>query len=300
MTARGVLGMQIGVSIYSLCSAVNKKELSIFDAVREIAACGADCIEFVDFMMEDGDGFVDALNAVVREAGLAVASYSIGAHFVGLSEGEYAAEIARVKAQIDVAHAIGARVMRSDLLRGARTDAENAAECFARDLPVLAKAARELATYAKTRGVMLTVENHGMYVNGADRVRNLITTTAHENYGCTLDIGNCLCVDEDPMAFTKALLPYAKVVHFKDFLIRRATNMPARSKTGCPGWITTPGGHYLRGTIIGDGDVDTASVMERIKAFGFDGAVIIEFEGLEDCRAAVKASLENVRRFAGK
>ena len=290
--------MQIGLSIYSLCSAINKKELTILDAVREVAACGADCIELVDFLMEDSPTFLDELKAVLCETGLTVSSYSIGAHFLGLSDEEFAAELERVKRQIDTAHAIGAAVLRSDLVRGARTAAENTAECFARDLPVLTKAAQELADYAKPLGITITVENHGMYVNGADRLRHLISNTARENYGCTLDIGNCLCVDEDPMAFTQQLLPYANVVHFKDFLIRPASDDSARSKTGQPGWITTPGGHFLRGTIIGDGDIDTASVMRRIQAFGFDGAVIIEFEGLEDCREGAKASLANVRRFA--
>ena len=291
--------MQIGLSIYSLCSAINKKDLTTLDAVREIAAYGADCIEFVDFLMEDGDGFIDALNAVVRETGLSVSSYSIGAHVLGLSAEDYAAELARVKRQIDTAHALGAKLLRSDLVRGARTTAENEAECFAHDLPTLVAAAQELADYARPLGMDITVENHGMYVNGADRLRNLITQTARGNYGCTLDIGNCLCVDEDPMAFTRALLPYAKIVHFKDFLIRPASDVPARSKTGRPGWITTPAGHFLRGTIIGDGDIDTPAVMRRIQAAGYNGAVILEFEGLEDCREGAKASLANVRQFAG-
>ena len=290
--------MQIGLSIYSMAAALRTGELSLTDAVREIAAYGADCIELTSAVIPDLEGVAEALQAVLEETGLPVASYSMGENFIGRTPEEYEAALDNVRKHMRIAKQLGARAVRSDLVGWKAGFDALAAECFDADLPLLVETAGRLADYAAAIDLAFTVENHGMYMNGSDRVRRLIKQVNRDNYRCTLDIGNCLCVDEDSVAFTKRLLPLAEVIHFKDFLVRRATHDPTRSKTGRDNWIPTPGGNFLRGTIIGDGDIDTAHIMSMIKTSGYDGAVIIEFEGPESCRQAAKQSLENVKRFA--
>jgi len=291
--------MQVGLSVYSLFGAIHRKEMNVLDAVRLAAEWGADCVELVDFVLpaEDAD-FSAALGDVLKATGLTVSSYCTGINVLGVTAAERAAAMAKVKAKIDFAHSVGTKVFRSDLA-GGRNAAECGAVAFDADLPALVEAAQELADYAKPRGITITAENHGIYVNGADRLQRLVAMTDRDNYGCTLDVGNCLCVDEDAYAFTNTLLPCAKAVHFKDFLVRQATGDAARDPAGRANWLTTRGGNFLRGTIVGDGDIETAAVMGLLKQANFNGPVIVEFEGPEACVAGAKASLAYVKTIAG-
>lgn len=157
-----------------------------------------------------------------------------------------------------------------------------------------------MADYAKPLGITITVENHGTYINGGDRVRRLITAVNRENFRCTLDIGNGFCVDEDPMVTVKTLLPFAATVHFKDFLIRKdgtACGASGPAKFEVAAWLTTNYGNYIRGTIVGDGDIDVVGIAKYIRDFGYDGPVAIEFEGMEECKVGSHNSMKNVRRY---
>jgi sugar phosphate isomerase/epimerase len=190
--------------------------------------------------------------------------------------------------------------MRSDFTKWGRPPEANVIENFERDLPKLVDICRQVADYAAGQGITFTVENHGTYINGGDRVRRLITAVDRENFRCTLDIGNGLCMDEDPMVTVQTLLPFAATVHFKDFIVRKdgtACGASGPAKFEVAAWLTTNYGNYVKGTIVGDGDVDVVRIAKYIKASGYDGAVSIEFEGMEECKAASKISLQNVKRY---
>lgn len=188
---------------------------------------------------------------------------------------------------------MGAKVVRSDLSAWGRTREENVIENFDRDLPKLISYCQELADYAAQYDITLTVENHGTYVNGGDRVRRLILGVNRKNYKCTLDVGNAICVDEDPMVCIEALLPFATMIHFKDFYIREN---PLEFGNG--NWQATNNGRWFRGSIVGHGDLPVYKIMQRVKEYGYDGDVSIEFEGMEDSLVGAKISMENVKRLA--
>ena len=54
---------------------------------------------------------------------------------------------------------------------------------------------------------------------------------------------------------------------------------------------------FLRGAIVGHGDVDMPAVMKTIKESGYDGYLTIEFEGMEDCRLGSRLGMEHTRRL---
>jgi sugar phosphate isomerase/epimerase len=56
----------------------------------------------------------------------------------------------------------------------------------------------------------------------------------------------------------------------------------------------------LRGSILGQGDLDIADIIASIKASGFDGYVSIEFEGMEDPRAGSIGGLQAANYFAAR
>jgi sugar phosphate isomerase/epimerase len=160
---------------------------------------------------------------------------------------------------------------------------------FEEAFPTIVAASKEIARYAAGKGVTTSLENHGFFVQSADRVRRIVHAVDEPNFATTLDVGNFVCVDEDPAAVVPQNLPYAMVVHFKDFYIRDTD--PGE------GWFRSRGGKYLRGAIVGNGDLDLASVARSIIESDFEGYAAIEFEGAEDCLLGIERGLANAKRL---
>lgn len=169
--------------------------------------------------------------------------------------------------------------------------AEATIERFEQELPRLVEGCRRVADYAAQFGIITSVENHGYFIQAADRVQRLVQQVDRENFKTTLDIGNFMCVDENPVVSVKKNLPYASMVHLKDFYLR-----PARSGLE-EGWFPTAGGDLLRGAILGHGDIALEEILYVIKYSDYDGDLSIEFEGMEDCMQASSMALKHVRKL---
>lgn len=292
--------MKLGVSTYSLLRAI-QAGMSVTDVIAWTADNGGEHVEIVPlgFQLLGNDALIDAVRDKASEVGIDISNYAIGADFSKEDEAAYRAEIDRVKTEIDVVHRLGAKLMRCDVV-GWRppTDGEISIVGFERVLPRLVEACRELADYAAEKDITLTVENHGYFVNGSDRVIRLIEAVGRPNYRMTLDTGNFWCVEEDPVIATKKCAPYAAMVHLKDFYYRKP-RVAADGTRVAPSnmWFGTTGGNYLRGAIVGDGDIDLWESIAAIKHSGYDGYVSIEFEGHEECRQGTKAGMENARKI---
>ena len=59
----------------------------------------------------------------------------------------------------------------------------------------------------------------------------------------------------------------------------------------------TRGGNYLRGAIIGHGDVPVLQCLRVIKNAGYNGYITVEFEGMEDCLKGIKSGLNTLKRI---
>lgn len=284
--------MKLGLSSYSLFGALNSKEMTILDAIEWVAEQGAEHIEIVPnlgFNFDEDPTLVDQVREKAAEVGIELSNYAIGANFITESEEAYREEIERVKKEVDRANQLGIKFMRHDV--ASRPIPETTIQQFEADLPKLVEACQEIADYANEYGIVTSVENHGYYIQASDRVQSLVNQVNRPNFKTTLDIGNFLCVDENSVVATKNNIAYASVVHFKDFFYRPAHIHPGE------GWMHTASGNYLRGTIVGHGDIDMKEVVKVVKSSGFDGYISIEFEGMEECKQASKIGLNNLRRL---
>jgi sugar phosphate isomerase/epimerase len=153
-------------------------------------------------------------------------------------------------------------------------------------LPTIAKYTRKLTEYAATLGIRTCSENHGFIAQDSDRVERLFNAVNHENYGLLVDMGNFLCVDENPITAVSRVAPYAFHVHAKDF---RYSDLNKG--------ILTRGGNYIYGCVIGEGVVPVKQCLTAIKRTGYDGFVSIEFEGSEDCIAGITKGLNNLKAY---
>ena len=150
------------------------------------------------------------------------------------------------------------------------------------------EAANEIARF----GNKLRVENsaYGLTITLPQPVftlNPLIEAIGRPNLKMTVDVGNFLCVDEDPEVAAMNNIRFASMVHFKDFHIRR--NPPCKD-----GYIPTAHGRFIRGAITGDGDVNLAAIVKIIKNADYDGFLSIEYEGWEECKSACDRAMKNV------
>lgn len=281
--------MKISVSSYSFSQYIAKGILTQFTCIQKARELGFDAIEFTDLVPPQGESVADYARRIRKECdrvGLPISCYTVYAEL--LNRGDE--EVDRVKGQVDIAGILGVPCMRHDATRGYVSD--RSYRGFDTALPVLAKRCREIAEYAKSKGIKTMVENHGYFVQDPERVEKLINHTASNNFGWLCDMGNFLCADCDPEKAVGIAAPYVFYAHAKDFHVKSGM-LPDPGE----GFFTSRAGNYLRGAIIGHGDVPVKQCLKLLKANGYNGYIGVEFEGLEDCIQGLSIGLANLRRY---
>lgn len=282
--------MRLGVSSYSYSRSLQRGALTLLDVVDAVADAGGEHLEIAaggpaDDLTRRPD-LVDALREHAAARGIGLANLVVGADFSDPATVDE--EVARVHEHLDVAHRLGITRFRHDVVPWAWRDADHAE--FERVLAQVVPVCRSVAEHAATLGITTMVENHGFAFNDSERILRLVHEVDHPGFRALLDVGNFVCLDDDPLRAVQRTLPVAAVVHLKDFLVRQTP--PAAE-----GWLTTLAGRAVLGTIVGHGDLPLDRIVERVVASGFDGPVSIEFEGLEDDVDAVARGLANARRL---
>ncbi len=287
--------MKIGVSSYSFSGLTRTGKMSLFEVIEKAKEIGFDVIEFSGLVLPDGEtlkSFAPKVKAKCAEVGIEMGNYTIGADFINGSNGDLDAEIERVKGEVDIAVLLGSPGMRHDATRGFPADYNSQAKSFDDALPILVKGCRAITEYAAQFGIKTMVENHGFFCQDSERVEKLISAVNHENFGALVDMGNFLCVDESPYEAIGRMMPYAFHVHAKDFHIKSGME-PSPG----PGWIFTRGGNYIRGAIIGHGNVPIYQCIKVMKKSGYDKTLSIEFEGLEEPLKGIEMGFNNLKKL---
>ncbi len=287
--------MKFSVSSYSFQRLLNNGTYTQLDLIKIVKDMGFDGIEFIDLMPPEGVTDAEYAVTLCKEAkkqGIEIVNYTIGADFLG--EKGWEAEAERLFGQVDIAEKLGAKGMRHDATGGFKGE-DKKYKSFDSALPILADGCRKVTEYAAKKGIATMVENHGYFCQDSDRVEKLVNAVAHPNFGLLIDMGNFLCADDEPAKAVGKVAPYAKHVHAKDFHI----------KSGCgpnpgDGFFRTRGGDYLRGAVVGQGNVPVYQCIQTLKRSGYEGYVSIEFEGVEDNLWAIKTGLENLKRYAAE
>ena len=62
-------------------------------------------------------------------------------------------------------------------------------------------------------------------------------------------------------------------------------------------FLASRAGAYLRGSIIGHGEVAVVQCLRLLKRAGYDGVLSIEFEGMEDPILGISTGLRNLKRY---
>ena len=286
--------MKIGVSSYSFHRLVRSGEMAQIDVIRKAKEIGFDVIEFSTIAVPEGKNLPDYAAELRNEAdkvGIEIVNYTIGADFLKGSNGDLSAEIQRVKGEVDVAAILGVPGMRHDATFSWPAD-YTGVKSFEAALPRLIEGCRAVTEYAASKGIKTMVENHGFFCQESTRVEKLVAGVNHPNFGVLIDMGNFLCADDQPEIAIGRCMPYAFHVHAKDFHVKSGM-MPNPGA----GWFRSRAGNFLRGSIIGHGDVPILQCLRVMKNAGYDGVLSIEFEGMEPVLDGIKIGHDNLRRF---
>ena len=283
--------MKICVSSYSFQPMLKSGEISQLGLIKKVKEMGFDGIEFTDLSPENGLSereYAQMLREESERLNLPIVNYTIGAELINRPLDE---ECERLFGKVDVAAILGASGMRHDATGG--FEGAKGRFCgFDQALPTLIEGCRRVTEYAAEKGISTMVENHGFFAQDSDRVEKLVTGVANENFGLLVDIGNFACADDPSDKAVGRVAKYAKYVHVKDFHIKSGSEPdPGR------GFFRSRAGNYLRGAIIGHGNIPVAQCIGILKRAGYDGYVSIEFEGIEQTLKGIEIGLENLRRY---
>ncbi|MFH1709066.1 MAG: sugar phosphate isomerase/epimerase family protein [Planctomycetota bacterium] len=286
--------MQIGVSSYSYSRVVRDGRMTQLEVPAKAKEMGFGVIEFSTFQMPEGTDpqeWARKLRDACGRAGIAITNYTIGADFLKGSGGDWKKEAERLKGELAVAQILGVPGMRHDATGGFPAG-HKGGRSFDDALPVLVKGCKAVTEMATDMGIRTMVENHGYFCQDSTRVEKLICGVNHANFGALIDVGNFLCADDEPGRAVGLLAPYAFHVHFKDFYVKAGT-----APNPGEGWFMSRGGNFLKGAIVGHGDVPTLTCLRLLKKAGFNGVVSIEFEGQEDPILGIRIGRENLEKY---
>lgn len=280
--------MKIGVSSYSYWQYLAAGEMDIYEVIRLAAETGYEGIEFanleypVDLKRDD---FARSLQQACKKEGLEVCACAVGGDF---TRENLAAEIERLKGEIDFTSALGAPVMRTDIMADFTDEYNTLERCLSR----VQDAVRQLADYGLTKNVLLTTENHGRLFCESSRLEQLISRVDRDNFRLLADLGNFVDADEDCSYAIGRLGAWIRHVHIKDFHVKKGNELYPGE-----GWFISRGGNYLRGAVVGHGNVPVLECIKVLQDKGYDDWLIVEFEGIEDPEQATKLGLKNIQRM---
>ncbi len=284
--------MKTCVSLYSYWKPVRLGQMDQYQAIDTIKSLGIDAVELL--MLDDAVPSGETMQSYAKKLFEYAHGVGLDVPILSMDSKLYCAdperELEYLCSMIDVAAECGIGLMRFDIAYRFLGDEE--VKNYKTVIKAVTPYIRRLADYAQEKGVKVVSENHGRIIQDSYRVEELMTTVDHKNFGYLCDIGNFGGVDENCASAVSRLLPYICFIHAKDALERSGMDYdPGRN------FSRTRGGNFRRATIFGQGVVPVYQILKSLKAFGYDGYISLEYEGMEETMEAMEIGAENLKRM---
>ncbi|MGD9498229.1 MAG: sugar phosphate isomerase/epimerase family protein [Armatimonadota bacterium] len=262
------------------CAAWGFREMSLPEYFAAARSAG---LEFVEVNVspatpkhltyEATDVQIEAMLRQAADAGVRVVALAGGNNFAAE---DVAAEVAKVRRQIDMAAVAGAEVLR--IFAGWVGAAQFTDATFAR----ISDALEQVGEYGAAQGVCVAMENHGGITATGAQCRRLLADAAAgmpvsripKPLGLNYDPANFRHSGEDALAalmVTSELINYS---HWKD--VRYEGDKP----------------EYCA---VGEGIIDWQPIVQSLVRNGFDGYWAIEYETVADVERGTRESLAYLR-----
>ncbi len=280
----------VAISSYSFHRLIKANEMALIDVPRLARTLGATAIEFAlggPLSDPPDHALMHSLREECDAVGTEITGVCIAAELLRGDEADRHRAIESVIAQMEAIAEVGIRRFRHDATLGPE-DGDLSDQAFEESLTSLVPACRTIAEHAATLGVASSIENHGCFIQHAHRVSKLVQEVDHPAFGLTLDVGNLLFADQDPLAATTTLMPYAINLHLKDFVV------VSQERPGT--WLSFPGGLYLMPCVLGDGHIDVGRCIESAQQCQYSGPFVLEYEApFGDVRRGIQTGLSRLR-----
>ncbi len=289
-----VYKLKSSISSYSFQHALQNEGESQLSIIKRAKDLGFDAIEFTDLNPTDGLSEAEYANLLKIEAkrlGMEISGYSISADLLTGSDGDLEKEIERICRKVDIAEILGCKMLRHDAAFSTKLKDSYYNGLYG-VIDRIVYGCKIITEYAAKKGIKTMIENHGLFCQDSDRVEQIVNRVDNPNFGVQLDIGNFLCVDENPEKAVGRLASYAFNVHLKDFIFK--SGMEDVDDTA---FFQTRGGNYLLGTVLGHGVVPIKQCINIIKKSGYNGYLTLEFEGRERLNYALEQGIKIINKY---
>ncbi|MGY8706072.1 sugar phosphate isomerase/epimerase family protein [Bradyrhizobium sp. 18BD] len=253
------------------------RRMTLDDFIARACAHRVEGISIESFMLDDlsPERLATLRRALDRAALERVWAWG---HPRGLESGIAPHALDDLRRHIEIARALGAKVMRI-CAGGRRTRTLSWAEHKSLLVPLL----RQAADFAAAKDIVLAIENHIDLL--ADELLELLTALDHPALGVCLDTANNLRMFEDATVVIEKLAPYTKAVHLKDISAFRG------SPRDFGFWPSVP---------LGDGLIDIPTALMLLRRANYTGLLALEIDYLHPAydgeEAAINQSLCYLRK----
>jgi sugar phosphate isomerase/epimerase len=211
---KGDASIKISLQAYAFSKLLNDNAkgrgagLSLSDLIDYSAKNNFDAVDltgyyFPGYPQVPTDEYIYGLKRKAYELGVEICCTGVRNDFANPDPAKRAADVKHVKEWVDVAAKLGAPMLR--IFSGTAFDGyEKKWDSIAN---YMAASIRECVVYAKSKGVLIGVQNHGDFLKNADETIKLVKLVDSDWFGVIVDTGYFLTAD--PYADMEKLMPYA-------------------------------------------------------------------------------------------
>ncbi len=197
---------------------------------------------------------------MLQSRGMRASAIAPGNDFLVTTAAEMDAQVARMRQFCTLAQIVGARLLRID---GGRVKPEVPAE-RERYIQLISEGISRCCDHVEAAGLGMALDNHGLATNDADLQVAILQQVNRKCAGANLDTMNYRWAGHDldtVRRFYATIAPWVIHTHFKDGRGSRAE---------------------YAGTALGEGEIPLEYAVERLKAAGYRGPWLVEYEGKTD------------------
>jgi sugar phosphate isomerase/epimerase len=251
--------MKLGMTMYSFNRYARQGKIDVPGFIRWAADAGLESVDLLAYYWKNESDEPEEARALIDDLGLELAAYAVGNNFVQADKAKFQAQVDVVRRGIEMAHRLGAPVMR---IFGGHAPDMPQPDAF----KLAAEGIALVVDEAEDAGVVLAVENHGGVPGTSEEVVELLQEIDSPWVRACVDVGNFITANDDPLEAVSRTVGYAVHVHVKD--MKRI-----EEEDGKISWQRcTPG----------QGDIDYPTVLRLLARNNYAGSLAIEAEGPED------------------
>jgi sugar phosphate isomerase/epimerase len=276
--------MKLSVSMWSVVHPVRSGKMDLPGFIDFAATQDVEGVELLDYFWTDKESQLPQVKKQIRDARLELAVYSVGNDFFQPDRERWETQLKDLFVGVETANQLEVGLMR--VFSGNHKEGYSLED----GMDWIIEGLTAGAEYARQHGVVLALENHGLMAGRSDQVRQMIETVNSSSLRANLDTGNFLLVGQDPTDAAHELADLVALVHLKDFT-KAPEGQTEHVYRGLDGVGYT-------GTVVGEGQVDLAKVLDILQQAGYDGWLSLEYEGGQDpLTIGVPRSLEAARQL---